>query len=120
MEDRVTIAHSDLLIAAIVISGRFRDASAEQERLTLVEELLRLESNLGRALAEHARHALSESRGSHSKWDVAADGAQAFAALQSYAVALQRIASKYETLAAPVDTIEHQSATDRIDGISRP
>ena len=120
MEDRIAIEHSDLRIAAVVISGRFREASAEQQRLTLVEELLRLESNLGRALAEHARHALSESRGSHSKWDVAADSEQVFAALQSYAVALQRIASKYRTLAALVDTIESESATDRIDGRSRP
>ena len=112
LDDCVTIAHSDLRIAAVIISGRLREASAEQQRLTLVDELLRLESNLGRALAEHARHALSESRGSRTTWDVAADGEQVYAALQQYAVTLQQVAIEYRTLAASVGTVESETATD--------
>lgn len=114
-DDGVTIGRSDLHIAAIVISGRFREAEAEQQRLALVDALLRMESDLARALAEQARHALSESRGSHSTWDVAADSEEVYAALGRYADALQRIASRYQSLAASADTIEGAAVRDRID-----
>lgn len=112
-DDDVTIGRSELHIAATVISGRFREPSAERQRLALVDELLRLESNLGRALADHARHALSESRGTHSTWDVAADSADVYVALQRYAEVLHRIAARYRSLAASARASDTGPTTDR-------
>ena len=111
MDQRVTIARDDLRVAAVVVSVRFREPSAEQRRLILVDELLRVESNLGRVLAEHARHALSESRGSHSTWDVLADAEQVFAVLEQYEATVQRIAGEYRALVASIMTREHETAT---------
>ena len=84
LDERSTIARHDLRIAAVVVSVRLGEPLAEQQRLTLVDELIRVESSLGRELAEHARHALSESRGTHSKWDVVADAEAVYAALERY------------------------------------
>ncbi len=103
-DEGVTIARNDLRVAAIVVSVRLREPLAEQQRLMLVDELLRVESNLGRALAEHARHALSEARGSHSAWDIMADAEQVYAALERYEATVQRIASEYGSLVASITT----------------
>ena len=99
----IGIARSDLQLAAIVISVRLDDAMAEQQRLMLIDELLRMERDLGSALGAHARHALSESRGSRSTWDVMADSEQVYGALARDALTLQRLARDYRALASSVD-----------------
>ena len=115
MDQRVTVARDDLRVAAVVVSVRLPEPSAERRRLILVDELLRVESNLGRVLAEHARHALAESRGSHSTWDVVADAEQVFAVLEQYESTVQRIASEYRALVASITTEEGETATDGSD-----
>ena len=69
----------------------------------LVDELLRATSHLSRALAGLARHGLSESRGTHSAWDVAADAEQVFEALVRYESLIYGIGSEYELLIAAAE-----------------
>ena len=94
-EEVVRIARSDVLLTAAVVSARLADDSTEQQRLAYLDELLRATSNLGRALIGYARHALSESRGSHSTWDVAADADDVFVALAEYADLTRIVAGAY-------------------------
>ena len=108
--EAVRIARTTLRIAAAAVSVRLRDPGAEQRRLALIAELLRLESNLGRALGEHARHSLSESRGSHSTWDVVAEAEEVFVALEQYGAVLQAVARAYGAL-IPTSAPDEPSAS---------
>ena len=110
-DEAITIARPDLRIAAVVVSVRFRNPEAEQERLALVDELLREESNLGRALAGHARHALSESRGSHSNWDIVADAEEVYAMLVRYEAIVRRMANIYGALVASIEARAAEQGT---------
>ena len=95
VEEEVRISRATLRIAAAAVSVRLRDPGAEQRRLALVAELLRLQSTLGRALGEHARHSLSEWRGSHSTWDVVAEAEEVYVALEQYGNVLQAVVRAY-------------------------
>ena len=105
------IAGVDLRVASAVISLRFDDPAAEQRRLSLVDELLRATSNLSRALAGHARHGLSESRGTHSAWDMASDAERVFEALVRYEALIYTIGYEYRLLVAAAEG-EHENGTD--------
>ena len=96
----VALRQDELRIAARVTSVRFPQREHEQERLALVDELLRIEANLGRALSQHARHGLSESRGSHSTWDVASEAEHIFTTLAQYETIVRRMAGLYGSLVA--------------------
>jgi len=109
--DIVALARSDLRVASILISVRFDDPAAEQRRLAFVDELLRLTSDLGHALADHARHALSESRGSHSTWDIAAEAEHVYATMVRYEALLHEIGREYRPLVA-WSLPEHGSSVD--------
>ncbi len=110
-EEAVVIAGVDLRVASAVISMRFDDHEAEQRRLALVDELLRATSNLSRALAGHARHGLSESRGTHSAWDMASDAERVFEALVRYEALVYAIGYEYRLLVAAAQG-EHENGTD--------
>jgi hypothetical protein len=110
-DEAVVIAGADLRVASAVISLRFEDVAAEQRRLALVDELLRATSNLSRALAGHARHGLSESRGTHSAWDMASDAEAVFEALVRYETLVYAIGYEYRLLVAAAQG-EHENGTD--------
>ena len=114
-DGQVTISCTDVRIAALVASIRVREPGAEQRRLILVDELLRVERNLARVLGEHARHALSESRGSHSTWDVAAEAEEVFTALEGYAATLQLVVGEHRSLIASRSTDGIEPATTTPD-----
>ena len=97
----VTVARDDLRVLSAVISSRFTDQAAEQQRLKLLDDLLRATSHLARALSEHARHGLSESRGSHSRWDVAEEAEQVYALLVQYGTFVRQIGREYELPSTP-------------------
>jgi len=106
------IAISDLRVASAVVSLRLADPAAEQRRLALVDELLRATGNLGRALVGHARHGLSEYRGTHSAWDVAADAEQVLEALARYEVLVYGIGTEYRPLIAAAQREQHDNDAD--------
>ena len=69
----------------------------------LVGELLRATSHLSRVLADLARHGLSDSRGTHSAWDVGGDADRVFEALVRYEALVHGIGSEYELLIAAAE-----------------
>jgi len=97
----VTVARDDLRVVSAVISARFTEEAAEQQRLTLLDDLLRAASHLARSLSEHARHGLSESRGSHSRWNVVEDAEQVYALLVQYGTFVRQIGREYELPSTP-------------------
>lgn len=98
-DEDVIIASADLDVVARLTAARFEEREQEIQRLSRIEELNTSASALSRALAEMNRHALSECRGSHSKWDVGADGRAFHEALRAYAAVVHGIAEDYRGLA---------------------
>ena len=96
----IVIRTTDLRIAAVIASVRFREPEMEQERQKLVDEFLCAESNLGRALSEHARSGQPASRGSHGTWNVVVDPEDVRAALLAYETIVRRMADTYGALVA--------------------
>jgi hypothetical protein len=98
-EQRATVAPADLDILARLTAARFIDAAQEARRLQWLDELNGASASLSRALATLNRHAISECRGSHSKWDMAEDSRVFYDALARYATLVRDVAAEYHQLA---------------------
>lgn len=104
-EQRATIAPADLDVLARLTAARFTDAGQEARRLQWLDELNSASASLSRALATLNRHAISECRGSHSKWDMATDSRVFYDALARYATLVRDVAAEYQRLSpAPAET----------------
>lgn len=88
----IVIAPADLASVAELAAARLADPVAERERLTLLEGVFRAGAALYHALSQYSLHALSESRGSHSRWDLSTDAMMLQDALCAYAEAVRRAA----------------------------
>lgn len=107
-DEDVIIASADLDVVARLTAARFAEREQEVQRLSRVDELNTSASALSRALAAMNRHALSECRGSHSKWDVGEDCRAFHEALSAYAAVVHGIAEDYRGLAADTVAPEQQ------------
>jgi hypothetical protein len=97
-EQRATIAPADLDVLARVTAARFTDGAQEARRLQLLDELNSASASLSRAVATLSRHAISECRGSHCKWDMTEDTHVFYDALARYATLVRDVAAEYERL----------------------
>jgi hypothetical protein len=97
-EQRATIAPADLDVLARLTAARFTDAAQEGRRLERLDELNSASASLSRAVATLNRHAISECRGSHSKWDMTEDSRVFFDALARYATLVRDVAAEYNEL----------------------
>ena len=97
-EERATIAPADLDVLARLTAARFTDAAQEARRLEWLDELNSASASLSRAVATLNRHAISECRGSHSKWDMTEDSRVFFDALAKYATLVRDVAAEYHQL----------------------
>ena len=97
-EQRATIAPADLDVLARLTAARFTDAAQEARRLEWLDELNNASACLSRAAATLNRHAISECRGSHSKWDMTEDSRVFFDALARYATLVRDAAAEYHQL----------------------
>ena len=103
-EQRATIAPADLDVLARVTAARFSDAAEEARRLQWLDELNSASATLSRAVSTLSRHAISECRGSHSKWDVTEDSRAFYDALARYAALVRDVAAEYQRLSpAPAE-----------------
>jgi hypothetical protein len=100
-EQRATIAPADLDVLARLTAARFADAAQEARRLERLDELNSASAYLSRAVATLSRHAISECRGSHSKWDMTEDSRVFYDALARYATLVRDVAAEYQRLAPP-------------------
>ncbi len=91
----IAISRADLELLAALSRARFPDPDAEAERAGLVVRAHAAGQAVGAQLSRGSCHALSESRGSHSAWDVAADLLAAFDALAAYAREVRAVAARY-------------------------
>ena len=91
----VVISRADLALLAALSTARFANPDAEAERVRSVIAVHAVGQALATLLALGSRHALSESRGSHAKWDVSADLLAAFDALGAYADEVRDVAARY-------------------------
>ena len=98
-EQRATIAPADLDVLARLTAARFTDAAQEARRLAWLDELNSASACLSRAVSTLNRHAISECRGSHSKWDMTEDSRVFFDALARYATLVRDVAAEYDQLA---------------------
>ncbi|MGQ0714660.1 MAG: hypothetical protein ACT4PJ_13140 [Gemmatimonadaceae bacterium] len=98
-EQRATIAPADLDVLARLTAARFSDPAQEAERLEWLDELTSASASLSRAVATLNRHAISECRGSHSKWDMTQDSRVFYDALATYASLVRDVAAEYQRLA---------------------
>ena len=99
-EQRATIAPADLDVLARLTAARFTDAAQEARRLQWLDELNSASACLSRAVATLSRHAISESRGSHSKWDMMEDSRVFYDALARYATLVRDAADEYQRLSS--------------------
>jgi hypothetical protein len=97
-EQRATIAPADLDVLARLTAARFTDAAQEARRLAWLDELNGASASLSRAVATLNRHAISECRGSHSRWDMTEDSRVFFDALSRYATLVRDVAAEYHHL----------------------
>jgi hypothetical protein len=98
-EDAIITSH-DLDVLARLMAARFADRVQEQRRLERLDEVNHAAATLSRSLADMNRHALSECRGSHSKWDVGEDSRAFYHSLSAYATLVRELAIEYRTLSA--------------------
>jgi hypothetical protein len=111
----VAISRADLELLAALSAARFADPTAEGERARLVIGAHAAGQALATQLALGSRHAISESRGSHSRWDVDADLLAAFDALVAYAAELRRVAARYGTPGGGSARLESEHETRPAD-----
>jgi hypothetical protein len=97
-EQRATIAPADLDVLARLTAARFTDAAQEACRLAWLDEVNSASASLSRALTTLSRHAISECRGSHSKWDMTEDSRAFYEALARYAKLVRDVAAEYQRL----------------------
>ena len=97
-QERATIAPADLDVLARVTAARFTDVAEEARRLEWLDELNSASSSLSRAVATLSRHAISECRGSHSKWDMTEDSRAFYDALSRFATLVRNVAAEYQRL----------------------
>lgn len=98
-EQRATIAPADLDVLARLTAARFSDPAQEATRLEWLDELNNASATLSRAVATLNRHAISECRGSHSKWDMTQDSRAFYDALATFATLVRDVAVEYQRLA---------------------
>ena len=104
-EQRATLAPADLDVLARLTAARFPDAAQEARRLQWLDEVNSASASLSRAVATLSRHAISECRGSHSKWDMTEDSRVFYDALARYATLVREVAAEYERLSpAPTES----------------
>jgi hypothetical protein len=96
--DRTMIASEDLDVLARLTAARFSDRAQEARRLQQLDELNGAVAALSRNLAALSRHAISECRGSHSRWDVTEDSRAFYDALSAYGTLVRDLAEEYRSL----------------------
>ena len=111
----VAISRADLELLAALSAARFADAEAEAERAKLVIRAHAAGQALGGQLSRGSRHALSESRGSHSAWDVAADLRAAFDALAAYAQEVRAVVERYGAAGVVAPRVETEQEIRPVD-----
>src|SRR5688572_13465383 len=97
--ESVEIGRFDLQMLALMTSVRLADEDAEAWRATLLDEVHRAGLDAHRLLGVFVRHAITESRGSHSTWNVGADADAYFRALATYSAAVRRATEQLLALA---------------------
>ena len=90
----VTISRSDAEVVAHATGTRYADPRAEAEREAVLHEVILAARELHQSLREQTLHALAEYRGSHSAWDVNAEGRVVYAALERYSLTMRRAAAR--------------------------
>jgi hypothetical protein len=112
-KDRTTIASPDLDVLARLTAARFADRAQEARRLAQLDDVNGAVAALSRSLAALGRHAISECRGSHSKWDVMEDSRAFYEALSTYATLVRELADEYRSLSADTAVASSESGRRR-------
>jgi hypothetical protein len=86
--------HEDLNLLGFVAAQRFSDPSDEDERVALISAALDAGRTASRAMQMWVSHSLTEYRGSHSRWDVAATTADLSRALDVFVCAVGNAATR--------------------------
>lgn len=98
--ERALLRRRDVRLLALLASARFEDPSTEARRITLLRDVNRTGRAASRRFGEYTRHTVSETWGSRSAWNVAADAEAFFTAMADYCAAVERISAELEALAA--------------------
>jgi hypothetical protein len=93
------LARFDCEVLALLTSARLRDPAAEQRRSALLDAVNRAGRDAARRLEAYTRHAISESHGSRSTWNVTADARAFFDSLAAYAALVHRTVEQLAALA---------------------
>lgn len=93
------LARLDCELLALLTSARLRDPVAEQRRCMLLDGVNRAGQAAARRLEEYTRHAVTETHGSRSTWDVSADARAFFDGLSAYAALVRWSAGQLAALA---------------------
>lgn len=114
--DGLVLRRADVELVALLTVARLPDPEAERRRLALLDGVHRSGHQASQALATLTRRGISESRGSHSAWNLGEDAALFLERFAEYAAQIRSAATMFREVAPAMTDATERARTPKPSG----